>query len=122
LSEQRRLQAESDVAGVADQISIPAEKTVAAQEEAPRMATRRSTRRSGVAIDQTTPAETVSLPFPTKTPMQTTTQEDSTIIDAGDEDVNADQNAPSSPRHQGESFCYCRDAVAASSLRRPRCV
>jgi hypothetical protein len=97
LSEQRRLQAESDVAGVADQISIPAEKTVAAQEEAPRMATRRSTRRSGVAIDQTTPAETVSLPFPTKTPMQTTTQEDSTIIDAGDEDVNADQNAPSSP-------------------------
>jgi hypothetical protein len=61
------------------------------------MATRRSTRRSSVAVDHTTPAKTAALPSPTKTLTQTATQEDSTMIDAGNEDVNADQKTASSP-------------------------
>jgi hypothetical protein len=97
LSEQRRLQAETDVAEAAEQTPTPAQKTAVVQDEAPRMATRRSTRRSGVAIDQTTPAKTASLPSSIKTPTQTATQEDSTMIDADDGDVNAGQKAASSP-------------------------
>jgi hypothetical protein len=60
------------------------------------MTTRRSTRRSGVAnMDQPTPAKATPLPPSTKAPAQTEDQKDATMVDAGDENVDADQKAPS---------------------------
>jgi hypothetical protein len=90
----------TDIKKSDEQSSATVTATGVVKAEAPRMATRRTTRRSAVAnLDQSAPAKPVPSPPSTKKQTQNEDREDNTMVNADDEEEEAEagQKLPSSP-------------------------